>query len=197
MGSPSETDESDCRPTTFSPFRLFGTAVSAATTTTTMTATTVTTSAIATGNTTPNSSKTLSSSVKKCPSTSEKIPRKRNPKVEDNNDPLKTKRRRNETTNNQKQLTLTELVTPISIERKTPTNMESTNPKVNRSMKIETLKINFAQKQLVYLKANSINYRDASFSPVSSAQSDSCSNSNQTSESSTVSTGNCKLIQVV
>lgn len=40
------------------------------------------------------------------------------------------------------------------------------------------------------------NYREIGFSPVSSAQSDSCSNSNHTSESSNISTVNSKLTQV-
>jgi hypothetical protein len=43
---------------------------------------------------------------------------------------------------------------------------------------------------------NVSNYREIGFSPVSSAQSDSCSNSNHTSESSNISTVNSKQTQV-
>ena len=111
--SPTETDELDFHPIAVSPFRLFGTS------------TTVSTANI-------NSPKTpTSSSLKKFSSTTDKPRRKRTPKIDDNNDGQKVKRRKSEMTMNQKQLTLTELQTPITTEKKVTLNPEISIAKVN------------------------------------------------------------------
>jgi len=155
--SPTEPDEQEFRPITVSPFRLFGT-----------TSSTVT----------PTNSKTAANlnALKKCPSTTDKTRRKRTPKVDDNVDVQKVKRRKSEMNMNQKQLTLTELAAPIPFEKKTNANTETSSSTTTT-------------------KNNPSNYREIGFSPVSSAQSDSCSNSNHTSESSTVSAANVKQTQ--
>lgn len=170
--SPTESDEQEFRPINVSPFRLFGTTTTA---------------------TTP----TNSNNLKKCPSTTDKARRKRTPKIDDNSDLQKVKRRKSEMPMNSKQLTLTELAAPISFEKKsnvTPDASSSTT-KVFHIFRCRT-----KQKSRIFLllffKNNPSNYREIGFSPVSSAQSDSCSNSNHTSESSTVSSANVKQTQV-
>lgn len=60
--------------------------------------------------------------------------------------------------------------------------------KVKAKTMIDLLSFDFSQ--------NVANYREIGFSPASSAQSDSCSNSNHTSESSSISTVNSKQTQV-
>ncbi|UJR30908.1 hypothetical protein I4U23_018418 [Adineta vaga] len=151
--SPTEPDEQEFQPITISPFRLFGTS----------------TTTVSPAN--QNSPKTPTSSLKKFSSTTDKPRRKRTPKIDDNNDVQKVKRRKSEMHMQHKQLTLTELQTPIITEKKINLNPET-----------------FASK-------NSSNYREIGFSPVSSAQSDSGSNSNHTSESSTNPMANSKQIQ--
>lgn len=113
--SPVETDDGEFRPITVSPFRLFGTST--------------TVSAV-----NSNAPKTPSnSSLKKFSSTTDKPRRKRTPKIDDNTDGQKVKRRRSEMTMNQKQLTLTELQTPITSEKKVNVNPETSAAKVRRS----------------------------------------------------------------
>ncbi len=170
--SPTETDELDFQPIAVSPFRLFGTSTT-----------------VSTAN--ANSPKTpTTSSLKKFSSTTDKPRRKRTPKIDDNTDGQKVKRRKSEMTMNQKQLTLTELQTPITTEKKVNLNSELSVAKVKR-------KIIFTNDffSISYLKTSS-NYREIGFSPASSAQSDSGSNSNHTSESSTNPLPNSKSIQV-
>jgi hypothetical protein len=62
--------------------------------------------------------------LKKFSSTTDKPRRKRTPKIDDNSDGQKVKRRKSEMTMNQKQLTLTELQTPITTEKKVNLNSE-------------------------------------------------------------------------
>ncbi|CAF0774497.1 unnamed protein product [Adineta steineri] len=152
--TPTETDELDFQPIQISPFRLFGTS--------TTTATTANQSSPKPSNTT---------TLKKHSSTADKPRRKRIPKVDDINDTQKVKRRKSEMNLQQKQLTLTELQSPVTTEKKITLNPET------------------------FVAKNSSNYREIGFSPVSSAQSDSGSNSNHTSESSTNLTANSKQIQ--
>ncbi len=110
--SPTDTDEPDFNPITISPFRLFGTS---------------TTVSIANQNC-PKLSNI--SSLKKFSSTTDKPRRKRTPKIDDNNDTQKVKRRKSEMNMNQKQLTLTELQTPITTEKKINLNPETIGAKV-------------------------------------------------------------------
>ncbi|CAF4190127.1 unnamed protein product [Rotaria sp. Silwood2] len=152
--SPIDPDEIDYHPITISSFRLFGT----------------TTTTVSTSNQNPTKP-CPTNSLKKFSSTIDKPRRKRTPKIDDNNDGQKVKRRKSEMTMNQKQLTLTELQPPITMEKKISLNPE------------------------VFLTKNSSNYREIGFSPVSSAQSDSGSNSNHTSESSNNSAANSKQTQ--
>ncbi|CAF2881028.1 unnamed protein product [Rotaria sp. Silwood2] len=154
--SPIDPDEIDYHPITISSFRLFGT--------------TTTTTTVSTSNQNPTKP-CPTNSLKKFSSTIDKPRRKRTPKIDDNNDGQKVKRRKSEMTMNQKQLTLTELQPPITMEKKISLNPE------------------------VFLTKNSSNYREIGFSPVSSAQSDSGSNSNHTSESSNNSAANSKQTQ--
>jgi hypothetical protein len=114
--NPTEPDEIDFQPITVSPFRLFGTS------------TTVPTANL-------NSPKTSNtSSLKKFPSTIDNKPRrKRTPKIDDNTDGQKVKRRKSEMNMNQKQLTLTELQPPITTEKKVNLNPENNTAKVNDS----------------------------------------------------------------
>lgn len=170
--NPSPTDEEhDFTPVAISPFRLFGASTTASTSNQALSKT-------------PNTS-----SFKKFSSTTDKPRRKRTPKVEDNSDGQKVKRRKSELNMNQKQLTLLELQTPITTEKKI--NPEVIAAKVNRkSLAIENL------IDLFCVQKNSTNYREIGFSPVSSAQSDSGSNSNHTSESSNNSAANAKQTQV-
>ena len=110
--SPNETDEAEFRPIAVSPFRLFGTST---------TVSTVNTSALKTPTNT---------SLKKFSSTTDKPRRKRTPKIDDNNDGQKVKRRRSEMTMNQKQLTLTELQTSVTSEKKV--NPDASTAKVRK-----------------------------------------------------------------
>ncbi|CAF3168262.1 unnamed protein product [Rotaria socialis] len=151
--SPTDIDEHECNPLAVSPFRLFGTSTTVSASNQTLVKT-------------PNAN-----SLKKFSSTTDKPRRKRTPKVEDNSDGQKVKRRKSELNMNQKQLTLMELQTPITTEKKVNLNPE------------------------LFTAKNSANYREIGFSPVSSAQSDSGSNSNHTSESSNNSTTNSKQTQ--
>lgn len=114
--SVNETDEAEFRPIAVSPFRLFGTS----TTVSTVNATTTTLK-------TPTNT-----SLKKFSSTTDKPRRKRTPKVDDNNDGQKVKRRRSEMTMNQKQLTLTELQTPVTSEKKVNVNSDGSIAKVRK-----------------------------------------------------------------
>jgi hypothetical protein len=92
--SPTESDELDFHSITISPFRLFGTSTTVSTTN-------------------QNSSKTPNTgTLKKFSSTADKPRRKRTPKIDDNTDGQKVKRRKSEMNMNQKQLTLTELQPP-------------------------------------------------------------------------------------
>ena len=112
--SPIETDELEFQPIAVSPFRLFGTS---------------TTTSVAAN---ANSPKTpTSSSFKKFSSTTDKPRRKRTPKIDDNTDGQKVKRRKSEMTMNQKQLTLTELQTPITTDKKVNPNSEQSVAKVS------------------------------------------------------------------
>lgn len=106
-------------------------------------------------------SQTTSSPTGKKLSTTDKVRRKRTPKLDEQTDGQKVKRRKSDM--NMKQ-------PDISVQDK-------------KSSTDSSLKI-------------SSNYREIGFSPVSSAQSDSCSNSNHTSESSNISTVNSKQTQV-
>jgi hypothetical protein len=72
----------------------------------------------------------MTSSLKKFSSTTDKPRRKRTPKIDDNSDGQKVKRRKSEMTMNQKQLTLTELQTPITTEKKVNINSELSVAKV-------------------------------------------------------------------
>ncbi|CAF4616903.1 unnamed protein product [Rotaria sp. Silwood1] len=157
ISSPTDPDDIDYQPITLSPFRLFGT---------------TTTTTVSTSNQNPIIKISQTNSLKKFSSTIDKPRRKRTPKIDDNNDGQKVKRRKSEMNMNQKQLTLTELQPPITMEKKINLNPE------------------------IFLTKNSSNYREIGFSPVSSAQSDSGSNSNHTSESSNNSTANSKQTQV-
>ena len=169
--SPTETDELDFHPITVSPFRLFGTS------------TTVSTSNV----NTPKNSNT--SSLKKFSSTIDNKPRrKRTPKIDDNIDGQKVKRRKSEMNMQQKQLTLTELQTPITTEKKINLNPEIITTKV--------IEFFCSINHLFLFLKNPLNYREIGFSPVSSAQSDSGSNSNHTSESSNNLAANLKQTQV-
>ncbi|CAF3464637.1 unnamed protein product [Rotaria sp. Silwood1] len=156
ISSPTDPDDIDYQPITLSPFRLFGT---------------TTTTTVSTSNQNPIIKISQTNSLKKFSSTIDKPRRKRTPKIDDNNDGQKVKRRKSEMNMNQKQLTLTELQPPITMEKKINLNPE------------------------IFLTKNSSNYREIGFSPVSSAQSDSGSNSNHTSESSNNSTANSKQTQ--
>lgn len=89
--SPTESDDIDFHPIAISPFRLFGTSTTVSTINQNL-------------NKTPNTS-----SLKKFSSTTDKPRRKRTPKIDDNTDGQKVKRRKSEMTMNQKQLTLPEL----------------------------------------------------------------------------------------
>lgn len=112
--SPNEPDEAEFRPVMISPFRLFGTSAT-----------------VSTANN--NAPKTpVNSSLKKFSSTTDKPRRKRTPKIDDNNDGQKVKRRRSEMTINQKQLTLTELQTPITSEKKVNINPDASAVKVKQ-----------------------------------------------------------------
>ena len=110
--SPTNAEELDLRPVTVSPFRLFGSSTTAATT-----------------NQIP-SKISNTSSFKKFSSTIDKPRRKRTPKVDDNNDGQKVKRRKSDINMNQKQLTLTELQMPMSAEKKANLNLEISMAKV-------------------------------------------------------------------
>ena len=114
--SPVEVDEGEFRPITVSPFRLFGTSA--------------TVSAVNSNNAPPKTPS--NSSLKKFSSTTDKPRRKRTPKIDDNTDGQKVKRRRSEMTMNQKQLTLTELQTPITSEKKVNVNPDTSAAKVKR-----------------------------------------------------------------
>jgi hypothetical protein len=92
-------------------------------------------------------------------STTDKVRRKRTPKIDDNIDGQKVKRRKSDINMKQQESSTT--------EKKSSTDTKNVS-----------------------------NYREIGFSPVSSAQSDSCSNSNHTSESSNISTVNSKQTQV-
>ncbi len=107
--SPTDSDELDFHPLTISPFRLFGTSTT-----------------VSTAN--QNSPKTpTGNSLKKFSSTTDKPRRKRTPKIDDNTDVQKVKRRKSEMNMHQKQLTLTELQPP-----KPNLNPETSVAKVNR-----------------------------------------------------------------
>lgn len=126
--SPTETDDADFQPISISPFRLFGT--------------TTTVAAV-----TPNNPKVSNvNTLKKCPSTTDKSRRKRTPKTDDNTDGQKVKRRKSEMTMNHKQLTLTELATSISIEKKTTGNPETSTTKVRRSIKARRFDCSFPRR---------------------------------------------------
>lgn len=111
--SPTEPDEHEFQPIAVSPFRLFGTS---------------TTTVSTTNQNSPKPSTT--SSLKKFSSTTDKPRRKRTPKVDDNNDIQKVKRRKSEMNMQQRQLTLTELQTPITTEKKSNLNPETFVTKV-------------------------------------------------------------------
>ncbi|CAF1412665.1 unnamed protein product [Adineta steineri] len=138
--NPPDTEILDFKPIPTSPFRLFGS-----------------TTSISNNNT-----------LKK-QSTTDKVRRKRTPKIDDNTDGQKVKRRKSDMNMNQPKQQDFPLINsvPSSTDKKFTTD---TNKNVS-------------------------NYREIGFSPASSAQSDSCSNSNHTSESSNISTVNSKQSQ--
>ncbi|CAF3701245.1 unnamed protein product [Adineta steineri] len=138
--NPPDTEILDFKPIPTSPFRLFGS-----------------TTSVSNNNT-----------LKK-QSTTDKVRRKRTPKIDDNTDGQKVKRRKSDMNMNQPKQQDFPLINsvPSSTDKKFTTD---TNKNVS-------------------------NYREIGFSPASSAQSDSCSNSNHTSESSNISTVNSKQSQ--
>jgi hypothetical protein len=134
--SPTETDELDFQPIAVSPFRLFGTSTTISTTN-------------------ANSPKTpTTSSLKKFSSTTDKPRRKRTPKIDDNSDGQKVKRRKSEMTMNQKQLTLTELQTPITTEKKVNLNSELSAAKVNDQFKKIRFRFNCLFEEFFELSRN-------------------------------------------
>ncbi|UJR15715.1 hypothetical protein I4U23_002650 [Adineta vaga] len=103
-------------------------------------------------------------------STTDKVRRKRTPKSDDNSDGQKVKRRKSD--------------------------MNMSQPKQQQEPSISNAIQSSTEKKLpTDINKNIPNYREIGFSPASSAQSDSCSNSNHTSESSNISTVNSKQTQ--
>ncbi|CAF4383184.1 unnamed protein product, partial [Rotaria sp. Silwood2] len=143
IANPVDTETLTFKPIPTSPFRLFGSTASV-------------------------SSSNTSNTLKKL-STTDKVRRKRTPKIDDNIDGQKVKRRKSDMNMNQSKQQEPSLPNPLllSMEKKMTTDTNKTIA----------------------------NYRDIGFSPASSAQSDSCSNSNHTSESSTISILNSKQTQ--
>ncbi|CAF4545341.1 unnamed protein product, partial [Rotaria socialis] len=137
-----DTETLNFKPIPTSPFRLFGSTTSA--------------------------SSNNSNTFKKL-STTDKVRRKRTPKIDDNIDGQKVKRRKSDMNMNQPKLP-------------EPTTPNILLPSIDKKITADTNK-------------TISNYRDIGFSPASSAQSDSCSNSNHTSESSTLSIPNAKQTQ--
>ncbi|CAF1386891.1 unnamed protein product [Rotaria magnacalcarata] len=137
-----DTETLNFKPIPTSPFRLFGSTTSVSS----------------------NNSNTL-----KKLSTTDKVRRKRTPKIDDNIDGQKVKRRKSDMNMNQPKLP--EPATPNLL---LPSMDKKITPDTNKTIS---------------------SYRDIGFSPASSAQSDSCSNSNHTSESSTLSIPNAKQTQ--
>ncbi|CAF1283326.1 unnamed protein product [Adineta steineri] len=138
--NPPDTEILDFKPIPTSPFRLFGS-----------------TTSVSNNNT-----------LKK-QSTTDKVRRKRTPKIDDNTDGQKVKRRKSDMNMNQ--------------------------PKQQDFPLINSIPSSTDKKFTTDTNKNVSNYREIGFSPASSAQSDSCSNSNHTSESSNISTVNSKQSQ--
>ncbi|CAF1681548.1 unnamed protein product, partial [Adineta ricciae] len=105
-------------------------------------------------------------------SATDKVRRKRAPKTDDNSDGQKVKRRKSDMNMSQ-------------------SKQQQTEPVVSTML----LQSSAEKKYSTETNKNVANYREIGFSPASSAQSDSCSNSNHTSESSSISTVNSKLTQ--
>ncbi|CAF3728583.1 unnamed protein product, partial [Rotaria sordida] len=140
--NPADTETLTFKSIPASPFRLFGSTTSVS-------------------NSNNNTLKKLS--------TTDKIRRKRTPKIDDNIDGQKVKRRKSDMNMNQ-------------TKQQEPSSSNPLLSSIDKKMTTDTNK-------------TIANYRDIGFSPASSAQSDSCSNSNHTSESSTMSILNSKLTQ--
>jgi hypothetical protein len=119
-------------------------------------------------------------------STTDKVRRKRITKTDDNIDGQKVKRRKSDMNIKQPESSIPNLLSSTTTEKKS--SSDSNKVKLKR-------KFSFFFYYFLFLK-NVSNYREIGFSPVSSAQSDSCSNSNHTSESSNISTANSKQTQV-
>jgi hypothetical protein len=118
-------------------------------------------------------------------STTDKVRRKRITKTDDNIDGQKVKRRKSDMNIKQPESSIPNLLSSTTTEKKSSSD----------SNKVK-LKRKFIYLLFFLFLKNVSNYREIGFSPVSSAQSDSCSNSNHTSESSNISTANSKQTQV-